>query len=121
MFEKDGFADSEGDRDRCTGNQPFKDNLRKGFSEWYALEVAKQLTDGVQADAVQIDFRMSTVKGVSCKWIMSAYDHIRSSPEIVKSGFRKAGIAHAIESDTSQTDTGTLFLNSDPFDSCDSD
>ncbi len=52
---------------------------------------------------------------------MSAYDHIRSLPEIVKSGFRKAGIAHVIENDTAQTDTDTLFLNSDPFDSCDSD
>ena len=61
---------------------------------------------------------MSTVKELSRKWIMSAYDHIRSSPEIVKNGFKKAGITYAIENGIAQTDTETLF---DPFAPCDSD
>ena len=70
-------------------NKPFKDKLRRGFSEWYAQEVAKQLTDNVQPDAVHIDMRMSIVKKLSCRWIMSAYNHIHSSPEIVRNGFKK--------------------------------
>ena len=52
---------------------------------------------------------MFTVKELSRKWIMSAYDHIRSSPEIVKNGFKKAGITYAIENGIAQTDTETLF------------
>jgi hypothetical protein len=62
---------------------------------------------------------MSIVKELSCKWIMSAYDHIRSSPEIVKNGFKKAGIVNAIENGTAVTSYPDL--HHDPFDSCDSD
>ena len=40
---------------------------------------------------------MSVVKELSCKWIISGYDHIRSSPEIIRNGFKKAGIISAIE------------------------
>ena len=68
-------------------NKPFKDKLRRGFCDWYSQEVAKHLTNGCQADKIQIDTRMSIVKELSCRWIMSAYDHIRSSSEIVKNGF----------------------------------
>ena len=41
--------------------------------------------------------RMSIVKELSSRWILSAYDYICSSPDIVRNGFRKAGIATAIE------------------------
>ena len=46
------------------------------------------------------------------------YDYIRSSPEIVENGFKKAGINYAIKNEIVQTDTETLF---DSLDSCDSD
>ena len=65
---------------------------------------------------------MSVVKELSCKWIMSGYDHIRFSPEIVQNGFKKAGIISAIEDGVEQAalvaDT-TLELDKDPFDSDD--
>ena len=41
--------------------------------------------------------RMSTVKELSSKWIMSAYDYMNSSPQIVCNGFRRAGISSAVE------------------------
>ena len=37
------------------------------------------------------------VKQLSCMWIMSGYDHMRSSPEIIRNGLKKAGIISAIE------------------------
>ena len=43
-------------------NKPFKDKLRRGFTEWYTNEVAKQLKDGSQADAIHIDMCMSIVR-----------------------------------------------------------
>ncbi|MCG8624657.1 MAG: hypothetical protein MJE68_22010, partial [Proteobacteria bacterium] len=52
-------------------NKPFKDKLRRGFSEWYTQEVTKQLEDGKRPDEIHIDTRMSVVKELSCKWIMS--------------------------------------------------
>ena len=78
-------------------NKPFKDKLRIGFSEWYAEKVTKQMENGTQVDCVNVDMRMSVVKELSSRWIVSAYDYIRSSPEIVLNGFRKAGITSAIE------------------------
>ena len=82
-------------------NKPFKDKLRRGL-EWYTQEVAKQLQDGKQPDEIHIDTRMSVVKELSCMWIMSGYDHMRSSPEIIRNGFKKAGIISAIEDGVEQ-------------------
>ena len=78
-------------------NKPSKDKLRKGFSAWYAEEVKKQMENGTQVDSVNVDMRMSVVKELSSRWIMSAYDYIRSSPDIIRNGFRKAGITSTIE------------------------
>ena len=78
-------------------NKPFKDRLRKGFSEWYAEEVSKQMQNGTEVDCVDVDMRMSVVKELSSRWILSAYDYIRCSPDIIRNGFQKAGITSAIE------------------------
>ena len=51
---------------------------------------------------------------------MSAYDHIRCSPEIVRNGFMKAGIISAIENGVETAETSTdpnLNSDKDPFDS----
>ena len=71
-----------------------------------------------------IDTRMSVVKELSCKWIMSANDHIRSSPEIIKNGFKKAGIISAIEHGVEQVTADSeaaLESDKDPFDSASDD
>ena len=50
---------------------------------------------------------------------MSAYDHVRSSSEIVQNGFKKAGITSAVENgvelpeDFVATESGEDPLNSD--------
>ena len=43
--------------------------------------------------------RMSVIKEVSSKWLLSTYDHIKSHPDIVQNGFRKAGIPGALENE----------------------
>ena len=101
-------------------NKPLKDKLRRGFSEWYTQEITKQLEDGKRPDEIHIDTRMSVVKELSCKWIMSGYDHIRSSPEIIRNGFKKAGIISAIEHGVEQVTADSeaaLESDKDPFDS----
>ena len=40
---------------------------------------------------------MSIVKELSSRWIFVSLDYIRSSPDIVCNGFRKAGIVSTIE------------------------
>ena len=103
-------------------NKPFKDKLRRGFSEWYSQEVAKHLTNDCQADDVHIDTRMSIVKELSCRWIMSAYDHICSSSDIVKNGFKKTRITSAVENGVELPEdfvTAESIDSEDPFNSDD--
>ena len=81
--------------------------------------MTKQLQDGKQPDNLNIDTRMSVVLELSCKWIMSGYDHIRSSQEIVKHRFKKAGIISAIDDGVEQAlqaSNATLISAEDPFD-----
>ena len=52
------------------------------------------------------DTSMSVVKELSCKWIMYGYDHICSSPEIIRNGFQVTANSEA-----------TLDCDKDPFDS----
>ena len=85
--------------------------LTRGFSEWYSQEVAKHRSNGSHADDIHIDTRMSVVK--ECKWIMSAYDHVHSSSEIVKNGFKKAGITTVVEKGVEQPEELARVLESD--------
>lgn len=86
-------------------NKPFKDELRSKFSEWYTQDVSKQLEAGTQIEVVQVDMRMSVMKELSSWWFISAYDHIRSNPDIVKNGFKKAGITEALEKGLPEADS----------------
>ena len=40
--------------------------------------------------AVNIDLCMYAIKEPGCKWLVFAYDHIRSCPDIISNRFRKA-------------------------------
>lgn len=86
-------------------NKPFKDKLRGKFSEWYAQEVSEQLQAGTNVREVHVDMRMSVVKELGSKWFISAYNHIRSNPDIVKNGFKKAGITEALEKGLPEADS----------------
>ena len=52
---------------------------------------------------------------------MSACDHIRSHPDIITNGFKKAGIAEAIADPNSISTSGIGNIDSeeDPFEDCD--
>lgn len=61
-------------------NKALKSKMSSYFSEWYGKEVSKQMAGGTPPDTGHIDMRMSVLKEHSCKWLVSAYDHIRSHP-----------------------------------------
>ena len=81
-----------------------KDRLRSKFSDWYAQEVSKELDAGTQVEEVQIDMWMSVMKELSSRWFISAYDYIQANPDIVKNGFKKAGISEALEKGVLEVD-----------------
>jgi len=75
-------------------NKPAKDFLHKQFEGWYAKQVCSQLDEGKQSEGV--DLRLSTIKPLGTDWMVALYSHIKSNPDIVKDGFKEAGIFDCI-------------------------
>ena len=73
-------------------NKAAKDFMRKKFREWYATEVQKQLDDGA-THISPVDLRMSMMKPLGSRWLVSLYDYIRDHKGIVLNGFKAAGIS----------------------------
>ena len=70
-----------------------KDKMRDNFESYYAETVAEKLKRG---ENIQMNMGMSVLKPLSAKWLVSAVDYVRANPEKVYNGFKKAGIADAL-------------------------
>ena len=71
-------------------NKAAKEFLRKCFQKWYALQVCSQLEGKTSKEPD--DLRLSVMKPIGAKWLVELYDYMKSKPEIVKNGFKEAGI-----------------------------
>ena len=71
-------------------NKAAKEFLRTEFKEWYAQELCSQLNEGKATEA--IDLKLSVIKPLGAKWMVALHDHIKSNPDLVKNGFKEAGI-----------------------------
>lgn len=71
-------------------NKAVKDHLRSQFQAWYAQEICHQFQE--HEERKPVDLRMNVVKPLSARWMVSAYECIESKPEIIKNGFKEAGI-----------------------------
>ena len=72
-------------------NKAAKEFIRKQFSDWYATEVNKQLEEGKQ-DISPVDLRMSIMKPLGARWLVSLYDYLNQQNDIIITGFKAAGI-----------------------------
>ena len=72
-------------------NKAAKEFIRKQFSDWYATEVNKQLEEGKQ-DISPVDLRMSIMKPLGARWLVSLYDYLNQQNDIIINGFKAAGI-----------------------------
>ena len=77
-------------------NKPTKDHIRQKFRSWYAQKVKAELDAGKSPDNVSVDLKMSIVKEVGARWLVSLYDYFMSNSSIIKNGFIQAGITEAI-------------------------
>lgn len=71
-------------------NKTAKEFLRKCFQKWYALQVCSQLEG--KATKQPIDLRLSVMKPLGAKWLVELYDYMKGKPDIIKNGFKEAGI-----------------------------
>ena len=102
-------------------NKAMKDHLRANFQTWYAEQVTSQLQQGKKAEEVKVDMRLSILKEMQAKWIVSAFDYLRSHPEIGINGFKAAGIVKAIEEPESLVQGNDREEDEDPFADLDSE
>ena len=91
-------------------NKPPKDHLRYNFTKWYASQVQQQLEQGTSIEEVKVDLRLSVIKELEAKWLMSAYDYFKSTKTIIQIGFKEVGIVDAIEGQS-----GQCVVDEDPF------
>ena len=87
-------------------NKPHKDHLRNNFTRWYASQVQEQLEKGTSIEEVRVDLRLSVMKELEAKWLVSAYDYFKGNNSIIQNGFKEVGIIDAVEGQQ---------LDEDPF------
>ena len=71
-------------------NKSVKEFLRQKFHSWYANSVSTQL-DGTKPRQ-PVDLRLSVVKPLGAKWLVDLFDYMKTKPEIIRNGFKEAGI-----------------------------
>ena len=76
-------------------NKAVKDFLRTQFKEWYAQELCSQLNEEKETEGV--DLKLSVIKPLGAKWMVAAHDHIKNNPDLVKNGFKEAGISDCLQ------------------------
>ena len=76
-------------------NKAAKEFLRKQFSGWYSDQIYYQLRRGVKP-IQSIDLRLSMVKPLGARWVISLFDYFKAKPDIIKNGFKEAGITFTV-------------------------
>ena len=71
-------------------NKSVKEFMRSKFRDWYSMQVQHQLDEGEEISPV--DLKMSTMKPLGARWLVSVYDYMNENSSIVKNGFKAAGI-----------------------------
>ena len=76
--------------------------------------MSEQLGEGNKPEDIKIDMRLSILKEMQEKWLVSACNRIKSHPEFAVNGFKAADIIKAFEQpETLIDDTGSG--EDDPF------
>ena len=55
-------------------NRSCKSILRREAQPWYSLQIEKQIKEGKKAHDINVDTRISIMKPLHAKWIVSFYD-----------------------------------------------
>ena len=72
-------------------NKAAKNFMCDQFQRWYAEQIQQQVHDNVKNP---VDLRLSIVKPLSAKWFVQLSDYFKEHPEIIKNGFKGAGITY---------------------------
>lgn len=73
-------------------NNIFKSYLKAEFQSFYAGEIQKQLSAGVDLTDIKIDLRSSVIKPLHAQWLVNAIKKLSTKPDIISESFSKAGL-----------------------------
>ena len=73
-------------------NKASKDFLRSEFQNWRFA-----LSSQGQAERKPVDLRLGVVKPLGARWMVSLYDYLKAKPDIVRNGFKEAGIVNCLD------------------------
>ena len=79
-------------------NKTLKDFMKSEFNDWYSSVVYKTLDS---ENPTPTDLRMAIMKPLGAQWLLKAYKHLMNNREIVKNGFKAAGITDALRKEQS--------------------
>ncbi len=71
-------------------NKSVKEFMRGKFRDWYSEQIQNQEAEGGEFSPV--DLKMSTMKPLGARWLVSLYDYINENKSIVENGFKAAGL-----------------------------
>ena len=46
---------------------------------------------------MSVDMKIGIMRELGARWLVAFFDHVRSHPELIRNGFKEAGIIDAIE------------------------
>lgn len=81
-----------------TVNKAAKDYTRDKFSDWFTRQINTGLENGQELDDIEVDYRLSVLKPLHAKWLISFYNHMTTTKgqEVISNGWKKSGIYDAI-------------------------
>ena len=71
-------------------NRLVKEFMRGKFRDWYSEQVQQQLSEG--KEVTPVDLKMSTMKPLGARWLVSLCDYITANRSIIENGFKAAGL-----------------------------
>ena len=78
-------------------NVQAKQFRKRKFESWYADQVTKEKEKGTNVYSMNIETKLSVVKPLHARWLISFYDHMQNNREMITEAFQMAGITPIAE------------------------
>ena len=91
-------------------NSHAKTFLKEKFQQWYTQQVQKELDSRKNIYQVDIETKLSIMKPIHARWIISLYDKFRNSDEMVIKAFQMASITEASTNEKMEEDDSFSHL-----------
>jgi len=72
--------------------------MKGKFRLWYGDQIAKELNETGDISLAKIDLRLSILKPIHARWMLSVFDKLRNNQSARSIGWERTGIEEAVES-----------------------